>query len=243
MACLVDLESLANVISLGTLQVFTFVNAGVILLRMQPPPSEVDVTLGTVVEESSPLVRDPEGSSIARHLGIIKQTSSQIRSSSVRSIGSFTSTPDVNENGNRPLWLVLVFTICAIFASVAFSHEWSIWIVVCCILIAVGCGIVLSLLPASAPPVTFTCPCVPLVPLLGIVCNSYMMGSMPLSTWSVIVAWLSIGLLFYFSYGIHHSELRHSRHDGAELTSVSATTTSALLLSTTTEDYESIATH
>ncbi|KAG7340410.1 amino acid transporter [Nitzschia inconspicua] len=36
-ACFIDLESLANAISLGTLQVFTFVNAGVIILRMTPP--------------------------------------------------------------------------------------------------------------------------------------------------------------------------------------------------------------
>jgi len=36
-ACFIDLESLANTISVGTLQVFTFVNAGVIILRMTPP--------------------------------------------------------------------------------------------------------------------------------------------------------------------------------------------------------------
>merc|ERR1719162_2701637 len=36
-ACFIDLESLANTISLGTLMVFTFVNAGIIVLRMSPP--------------------------------------------------------------------------------------------------------------------------------------------------------------------------------------------------------------
>ena len=35
LACFVPLDALANLISLGTLQVFTFVNAGVILLRLQ----------------------------------------------------------------------------------------------------------------------------------------------------------------------------------------------------------------
>lgn len=35
-ACFIDLESLANTISLGTLLVFTFVNAGVIVLRLTP---------------------------------------------------------------------------------------------------------------------------------------------------------------------------------------------------------------
>ena len=51
-ATLIDLESLANAISLGTLQVFTFVNAGLILLRMQPDfdpkpahPAEIQLAL------------------------------------------------------------------------------------------------------------------------------------------------------------------------------------------------------
>merc|ERR1712028_238027 len=35
-ACFIDLESLANTISLGTLMVFTFVNAGIIVLRLTP---------------------------------------------------------------------------------------------------------------------------------------------------------------------------------------------------------------
>lgn len=38
-----DLDFLANVISCGTLQVFTFVNAGVLLLRMKPPLSGAGV--------------------------------------------------------------------------------------------------------------------------------------------------------------------------------------------------------
>lgn len=243
-ACLVDLESLANVISLGTLQVFTFVNAGVILLRMRALPVVKSSSLEVVTEESSPLVRDPEGMAFARHLGIVKQTSSQIRSSSVRSIGSLATTANVSENGTRPLWLVLIFTVCSIVGSTAFSHEWPVWIIVICILIAIGCGILLSSLPFSAPPDTFACPFIPLVPLMGILSNCYMMGSMSAGTWIVIVAWLLIGLLFYFSYGIHNSELRRSRHgSAAEMSPV--ITTNALMSSgrRATENYDSINKH
>merc|ERR1740129_1397720 len=46
-ACFVDLESLANTISLGTLQVFTFVNAGVIILRMTPPLEKIMIEAET----------------------------------------------------------------------------------------------------------------------------------------------------------------------------------------------------
>ncbi|DAZ97981.1 TPA: hypothetical protein N0F65_005139 [Lagenidium giganteum] len=44
-----DLDFLANVISCGTLQVFTFVNAGVLLLRMNPPRQHCGVTTRVVV--------------------------------------------------------------------------------------------------------------------------------------------------------------------------------------------------
>ena len=197
LACLVDLESLANVISLGTLQVFTFVNAGVIILRMRPLPVAAP-TLDDIIEDPTlPLAELAKGSSFARHLGIVQQTSSQIRTSSLRSTAS-TSTANVNENGAQPICLVLIFTVCAIVASTVFSHGWSVAVVVICVLIAIGCAFLLSSLPTSAPPDTFTCPLVPLVPLMGIVCNSYMMGSMSLSTWYIICAWLLAGLLFYF---------------------------------------------
>jgi hypothetical protein len=49
---------------------------------------------------------------------------------------------------------------------------------------------------------------VPAIPLLGVASNCYLMGSMQANTWALIAGWLSIGLLFYFSYGIHHSKLR-----------------------------------
>jgi APA family basic amino acid/polyamine antiporter len=39
-----DLDFLANVISCGTLQVFTFVNAGVVLLRIRSPSRGPDIT-------------------------------------------------------------------------------------------------------------------------------------------------------------------------------------------------------
>jgi amino acid transporter len=96
----------------------------------------------------------------------------------------------------------------------AFSRDWHVASVVACCIVAIVCTIRLFLLPMSQPPDTFTCPMVPGVPLMGILCNSYMMGSMPSATWSVILAWLLVGLLFYFGYGIHHSELRGKHCDG-----------------------------
>ena len=209
-ACVFDLESLANVISLGTLQVFTFVNAGVILLRTRPEPTEEDQRqqqeFSPYIQppEASPLVSKPDTAAIARSLGLIKTTSREIQ----KSLRETEPRLVVSGNGAKPMWYAAIFTVSATLASIAFSSKWSTWslsLLLLCMLVA---GALLFTLPQSPPPDTFSCPFVPAVPLLGILSNSYMMGSMPVETWGLISIWLLIGLLFYFGYGIHFSELR-----------------------------------
>ena len=63
------------------------------------------------------------------------------------------------------------------------------------------------LLPFSSvtSSTTFQCPHVPFVPLLGIGCNTFLMGSMPLQTWYSIFIWMSLGMAVYIFYGRRHS--------------------------------------
>lgn len=284
-ACLVSLESLANVISLGTLQVFTFVNAGVIILRMTPPtlnhqqhrpeedekvPSstiEMDIvttTTATMVEhalgsgkvgflpgdvigagskikdsnhhcvddERSPLLPDKGGGAIlinmssregrmvtGRHQGDVSSFTEGV--TTTRTSATTTAAIGLEKNGSRPHWFTFGFTLCAILVSVSLSFmeepsSSSSRAVIILIVSLLGtmmlwCTIMLLRLEQTSPPSTFNCPWVPIVPLMGIVCNSYMMGSMPLSTWVAVFLWLFIGLCFYFGYGMHHSKLRRRR--------------------------------
>ena len=182
-ACLVDLESLANAISLGTLQVFTFVNAGVIILRMRPPMSEIDEIIGPSVE-ASPLVRDSEAAVMARSLGIVKKSSLQIHDSVLRmnlaAAAARSPLPrNVYENNSKPHVLTVLFTLGAVLASVGISNNLHYVLVCLSLLLCLMCALLLFQLPKSKPPETFNCPFVPGIPLLGILCNSYMMGSMP----------------------------------------------------------------
>mmetsp|Transcript_13039 Transcript_13039/g.36704 ORF Transcript_13039/g.36704 Transcript_13039/m.36704 type:complete len:747 (+) Transcript_13039:146-2386(+) len=272
-ACFIDLESLANTISLGTLQVFTFVNAGVIVLRMTPPlmPIVIETENGgidrddcdssnerpylispemrgnlsserNILDERSNLIssrteeREREGhtfnasysavnserrSSLLPDEGgaiLVREASTEFHSS-LRSTSSLKVDNGANlgnhfrlveQNGSKPHLLTMMFTISAVLFSVGVSHSWSLWIqyfLVANIFVSVT---LLWQLPQSVPPDTFSSPCVPAFPLLGIFFNSYMMGSMPLTTWSVIGVWLFAGVCFYFCYGIHHSELRRT---------------------------------
>lgn len=261
-ACFIDLESLANTISLGTLQVFTFVNAGVIILRMSPLiPEIVELEADEYFDDKIEIRSTSTENKMAQcESNILNERSQLIPPSSIRadslnrshtspavsysnrtrsallpdeggailvreatrelSGNSFLVDSDSNDttkrsleqNGSKPHLLTLATTICAVLSSMGVSRSWPRWLVVTMLGVMLLSALSLSRLSQIAPPSTFSCPCVPAIPLMGIFANSYMMGSMPLSTWYVIAIWLLVGICFYFGYGMHHSELRERRH-------------------------------
>ncbi len=54
----------------------------------------------------------------------------------------------------------------------------------------------------------FKTPLVPLVPILGILSAFYLMFNLPLLTWEVVIVWLIIGLVIYFTYSIKNSHVQ-----------------------------------
>ena len=58
-----------------------------------------------------------------------------------------------------------------------------------------------------AQPRPFRTPWVPLVPILGIVFNGYMMYKLGWVNWARLIVWLIIGLVVYFTYSRHHSRI------------------------------------
>ena len=56
-------------------------------------------------------------------------------------------------------------------------------------------------------PRPFRTPWVPLVPVLGILFNGYMMYKLGWINWARLIGWLIIGLVIYFTYSRHHSRV------------------------------------
>ncbi|MCR4395154.1 MAG: amino acid permease, partial [Candidatus Saccharicenans sp.] len=54
----------------------------------------------------------------------------------------------------------------------------------------------------------FRTPLVPFTPLITIGFCLYLMASLPPLTWLRFSAWLGVGLLIYFAYGIRHSRMQ-----------------------------------
>jgi len=67
--------------------------------------------------------------------------------------------------------------------------------------------------PGQARP--FRTPWVPLVPILGVICNGYMMYKLGWVNWARLIIWLVVGLVVYFSYGRKHSKVQALQNSGS----------------------------
>lgn len=191
-ACFVPLEALANLISFGTLMVFTFVDAGVILLRIAP-----------MGEESQNTVESKEG----REKIEICTSENQKRIITLLLIYTFsilgTSFILSNNRSSSSMFPLLLFSTITLICGMLICktpHSWR------------------RKYPNSSAPMlssqssqinsSFECPCFPIIPLGGVAMNAILMGGLPLSSWLLCAAWLALGLGLYFSYGMHHSKIR-----------------------------------
>lgn len=121
-----------------------------------------------------------------------------------------TSRPDVSSS--RVPMLLGVFSLCILLTSLSLKSSYGkgLFFFVPLLLLggAVACTVALMSVPKARPPNSFKCPWVPVVPLCGIACNVYMMGSLDFSDWVHIGEWLLVGVAIYFGYGIWNSALR-----------------------------------
>src|SRR5438876_9003565 len=56
-------------------------------------------------------------------------------------------------------------------------------------------------------PRPFRTPWVPLIPILGVIANGYMMYKLGWVNWARLIIWLGIGLVVYFTYSRYHSRV------------------------------------
>jgi APA family basic amino acid/polyamine antiporter len=204
LACFVDLQVLATVISLGTLLVFTFVDAAVIILRLRPWHQHRSLSERAFVLQTPPMSRVSSANAMSSALSPSRTSARAhlLRSRSVR------------ENGSKPTMLVTSFAVSMLLLSIGIRDSWPRPIMWSSGMLSVVFSILLMMLPRSDPPETFKCPLVPLVPLLGMGANLFMAGALPTTSWILAMIWMFLGLVLYFAYGIHHSTLKEC--DGEE---------------------------
>ncbi|KAL9955397.1 hypothetical protein ACROYT_G036710 [Oculina patagonica] len=198
LAFIFDLHSLVEMMSIGTLLAYTIVAVCVLILRYQP---------GTVGLAEQPMNPDKSLNDPITGQGISTEDSPLLPAMNEASKPSERSA------------LLALFAICVSSLSSAGlsamiiwgAHDilqskwWAIIIVAITGVSLIGSISLLLRLPQNKSLLPFKVPCVPLLPLLSIFINLFLILKLSYLTWLRFAVWMVIGMAIYLFYGLRHS--------------------------------------
>ncbi|XP_054718883.1 probable cationic amino acid transporter [Uloborus diversus] len=201
MTLTLDINTLVEVMSIGTLFAYLVVSASVIVLRYRPP-SSVNA-LGSQ-ELSSIGEGSIDKSPVEDAAGQLYETFHMLK-------------PYLNAPPGRLVTLcvllfgVFTFLVCGFVKGCYSSLEEGSWWAIVILLIFLTCDVMSLLLivihQQSTAPLRYKVPLVPFLPALSIVVNAVLIVNLKAATWLRLLVWVAIGLSMYFFYGVGHSKL------------------------------------
>ncbi|XP_049599728.1 high affinity cationic amino acid transporter 1 isoform X2 [Syngnathus scovelli] len=197
MAFLFDLKDLVDLMSIGTLLAYTLVAACVLVLRYQPEQPSAMYQMANMQEE----LEQNDGS-----MGILPGVEERFRYKTLffpdhhepTSLSGFT----VNICASLMGLLILVFCAMAVQGGSA------MWNIVFLSIIFIMCLLLTCIVwrqPQSKTKLSFKVPLLPILPVVSMFVNVYLMMQLDRGTWIRFALWMALGFLIYFCYGIYHS--------------------------------------
>ncbi|KAB0348227.1 hypothetical protein FD754_013084 [Muntiacus muntjak] len=192
MALLFEFRDLVDFVSIGTLSVYSMMAFSVLVL------SKKEKTEMKPEVEGGPLdsVPEAENSNILKSLWFSTSTNPSQKSGQI-------------VYGCASLLVILLTILSVILAqwpSQVFSGDAGLTTVaVLLLLLITGVTVIIWRQPQDPSPLPFRVPALPVLPLVSIFVNVYLMMQMTSGTWAQFGVWNVIGFLIYFGYGIRHS--------------------------------------
>ncbi|GIY48432.1 cationic amino acid transporter 4, partial [Caerostris darwini] len=201
MALTLDISSLVEILSIGTLFAYMIVSASVIILRYRPKQTglRLDIHELSSISEAS-VVKSP----LMDTGGQFKEHFRKLRSYINLCPGRLTTYCVVS-------YVISCFFLC-VFTKTSFwyiSHGswWAVLILtvlLLCVIISFG---VILLHQQSNQHLRYKVPLVPLLPAISILMNLILVVNLQMASWIRMLFWLSLGLSIYLAYGVEHSKL------------------------------------
>ncbi|KAL8241333.1 hypothetical protein R6Q59_014688 [Mikania micrantha] len=230
-----DVEQLAGMVSVGTLLAFTMVAISVLILRYVPPdevplPSSLQTAIDSVSLRYSNIVssQEPDVEVSKDHTGVSGEKNKLLLQKGELSvkyplIAKVAAQAIFNEKKRREIagWTIMLTCVGSLILTYSASN-----IGIPSVFRLPLCGIGGMLLLFSLAVLTsieqddarhnfghtggFICPWVPLLPILSILINMYLLLNLGADTWMRVSVWLLIGVFVYGFYGRTHSSLQHA---------------------------------
>uniref|UniRef100_A0A480VSX7 Cationic amino acid transporter 3 n=1 Tax=Sus scrofa TaxID=9823 RepID=A0A480VSX7_PIG len=204
MAVLFEIHHLVELLSVGVLLAYFLVAFSVLVLRYQPDQSFSKKEKVEEETEMEPIVEGNPSPSVPE-----AGTSNPLKSL----CNPISTTPTLKSGQivyGCTFLLVLLLTILSLLLAQWPSHVFSgdpgftAGAVLLLLLIA-GITAIIWRQPQNPSPLPFRVPALPMLPVLSIFVNVYLMMQMYSVTWAQFGIWNIVGLAIYFGYGIRHS--------------------------------------
>ncbi|XP_061091175.1 cationic amino acid transporter 3 [Conger conger] len=216
MAFLFDLGALVDLMSIGTLLAYTLVAVCVLILRYQPGSltssdhSGKMVDLAGAEKMSMTEAEGDSGDEFDPELDTrpLKERFS-LRLLLWPSCDSPTKASGTIVYVTVAVISVLFTLLCVVLAvwGLEVVEGQPLWVTLCGLLslLSAVCLLVIWRQPQSKEALTFKVPLLPVLPLVSIFVNIYLMMQLDLGTWCRFAVWMIVGFLIYFAYGVRNS--------------------------------------
>ncbi|KAG9272635.1 cationic amino acid transporter 3-like [Astyanax mexicanus] len=214
MAFIFSLDALVDLMSIGTLLAYTLVAVCVLILRYQPGSlsSSADSKM-TEMERLTGKDTMADGDSGDEHGGELEKTPLQ---------GSFSPRLLLLPSSQSPtkisglivyattavacVFFTMLCIVLALWGDMVIKGH-PIWVTVTVFLVILSCICVVIIWrqPQSSEAITFKVPLLPVLPLVSIFVNIYLMMQLDGATWLRFTVWMVLGFVIYFLYGIRNS--------------------------------------
>uniref|UniRef100_G3TRV1 Solute carrier family 7 member 1 n=1 Tax=Loxodonta africana TaxID=9785 RepID=G3TRV1_LOXAF len=217
MAFLFDLKDLVDLMSIGTLLAYSLVAACVLVLRYQPEQPNVVYQMARTTDELDQVDQNELVSTSDSQMGFLPEAEtfslksilspknmepSKISGLIVNISASLVDVGRVSVSVGCEKWLGHTFSLSVSSILIIFylPHDMCL------------CTRPQELVrrPAQVPRglgmLSYVVPFLPVLPILSIFVNVYLMMQLDQGTWVRFAVWMLIGFAIYFGYGLWHSE-------------------------------------
>ncbi|KAM5289261.1 high affinity cationic amino acid transporter 1 [Ctenodactylus gundi] len=211
MAFLFDLKDLVDLMSIGTLLAYSLVAACVLVLRYQPEQPNLVYQMARTTDELDQVDQNEMVSTSDSQTGFLPEA----EKISLKSIllpknmePSKFSGLVVNISVSLIAIFIIILCIVAVVGKEALGKRelWAIFVLTGSILLCTLVTVIIWRQPESKTKLSFKVPFLPVLPVLSIFVNVYLMMQLDQGTWVRFAVWMLIGFSIYFGYGVWHSE-------------------------------------